>query len=56
MTQTGVGDSVDLGLGSQYWRKDWRTDAKLSRGEKKMGRWKRRGFDRKRNELPGRDK
>lgn len=48
--------SAGLGLGSWYWRKNQTSSAKLSRGERQMGRWKRRGFDRKRNGLSGRDK
>lgn len=48
--------SACLGPGNRYWRKDTGTGAKLSRGEGKIGRWERRGFDRKRNELSGRGK
>lgn len=41
---------------ARYWRKRGRLGAKLSGGEEEAGRWKRRGFDRKRNELSAGDK
>lgn len=45
-----------LALVAGVGEKHGRLRAKLSRGEEKVGSWKGRGFDRKRNELSARDK